>query len=255
MGISDGVNPKPQNDSIKEDVLKAIHDGQVKMRPKWQFSTKATLMVFGMVLIAFTVLFLVSFIVFVLRQTGVLFEPGFGFSNLGVFFMSLPWVMILLAAVFMLLLEMIIKKYPFAYARPFLYSSLAVIFLGIIGGIIIGETPLHQRFFDEAENGQLPFAGPIYQHYGEQPQNVTVGTITQINSNGYQILLYGDEDDIFSVVVGPQTQVPPPGSLKEGDIIVILGPRQGSIIVASAIQRPFNLPPPGRRAVVPGNGE
>jgi len=66
------------NNSIKADVLKAIKDGQVKMRPKWQFITKAALLIVGVVLVALTILYLVSFIVFVLRQTGLLFVPGFG---------------------------------------------------------------------------------------------------------------------------------------------------------------------------------
>ena len=154
---------------MKDDVLKAIQGGQVKMRPKWQFITKAALMLLGVVLVALTTLYLVSFIVFILRQTGVLFVPAFGPGAFGVFFMSLPWLLIALAAIFMLLLEILIKRYSFAYGRPFLYSALAVIFLGIAGGIIIGETPLHERFFDAAENGQLPFAGPVYEYYRQQP--------------------------------------------------------------------------------------
>ena len=89
--------PKP---SMKNDVLKAIQAGQVKMRPKWQFITKAALMVLGVVLAALATLYLVSFIVFILRQTGVLFVPAFGPGAFGVFFMSLPWLLILLAAVF-----------------------------------------------------------------------------------------------------------------------------------------------------------
>jgi len=201
-------------------------------------------------LAAMTVLYLVSFIVFVLWRTGVLYLPGFGFQSLGIFFLSLPWLLILLAAVFMLLLEIFIRRYSFAYGRPFLYSALAVIFLGIAGGIIIGETPLHEKFFDEAENGSLPLAGPMYEYFGQQPQNVTVGLITQINNAGYQIQS-GDGDDVFSVVVTPQTQIPPPNTLKVGDIILILGSRQGKIIFAQGIQKPGTLPPPRRRLVIP----
>jgi hypothetical protein len=244
------MTEQPKTDSIKEGVLKAIEDGRVKMRPKWQFIAKAALAILGVVLVALTTLYLVSFIVFVLRQTGVLFVPGFGFRGFGIFFLSLPWLLIALAALFMLLLEIIIKRYSFAYGRPFLYSALAVVFLGIIGGIIIGETPLHERFFDEAESGHLPFARPMYEYFGQEPQNITVGAITKITGNGYQIQS-GDGDDLFSVIVSPQTQTPPPNTLKVGDIILILGPRQGKTILAQGIQKPSTLPPPRRRFVVP----
>ena len=165
--------------------------------------------------------------------------------------MSLPWVLILLAAIFMLFLEILVKRYSFAYARPFLYSALAVIFLSLIGGILIGQTPLHERFFDEAENGQLPFAGFLYEYYGQQSSNVTVCIITEINSSGYRVALFSDLDDTYTVIVGPQTQAPPPGSLKVGDAVVILGPRKGNTIVASGIQKPSSLPLPRRRVVVP----
>lgn len=251
MIISNGVTKDPKTESIKDGVLKAIADGRVRMRPKWQFITKTVLLIVGAALLTLTVLYLVSLIEFVLRRTGVWFVPYFGPSGYGIFFMSLPWVLILLAAIFMLLLEILVKRYSFAYARPFLYSALAVIFLGIIGGIIIGETPLHERFFDEAENGQLPFAGPIYEYFGQRPSNVTIGEITQINSNGYQISLFGDADDSFAVIVGQQTQAPPPNSLKVGDVIVILGPRRGSVITALGIQKPSSPPSSRRRLVVP----
>ena len=241
---------QPKIDTMKDEVLKAIQGGQVKMRPKWQFITKTALLFAGVSLVAVAILYLVSFIVFVLQQTGVLFVPGFGSRGFGIFFLSLPWVLIALAAVFMLLLEILIKRYSFAYGRPFLYSALAVIFLGLIGGIIIGETPLHERFFDEAELGQLPFVGVFYEHFGQQPANITVGIITQINSNGYRVQC-GDVDDVFSVVVGPRTQTPPPGSLKVGDTILILGPRQGNTIVAQGIQKSSALPPSRRRVVIP----
>ena len=239
-----------QPPQLKDSILKAIEDGRVKMRPKWQFITKTALTILGVVLLALTVLYLVSFIVFVLWRSGVLYVPGFGFHSFGIFFLSLPWILILLAAVFMLLLEIFIRRYSFAYGRPFLYSALAVIFLGIVGGIIIGETPLHEKFFDEAENGRLPLAGPMYEYFGQQPQNVTVGLITQITGNGYQVQS-GDGDDVFSVVVTPQTQTPPPSSLKVGDIILILGPRHGNTILAQGIQKPGTLPPPRRRLVIP----
>ena len=247
------MSVEPNQNSIKEGVLKAIEQGQVKMRPRWQFITKTALLVLGVVIAALTTLFLVSFIVFILRQTGILFVPGFGPQGFGIFFLSLPWLLILLASIFMLLLEILIRRYSFAYGRPFLYSALAVIFLGIIGGLIVAQTPLHEKFFDEAENGALPFAGPMYEHFGRLPSNVTVGVITKVNTNGFQVRC-ADPDDVFSVVVGPQTQMPPAGSLNLGDVILILGPRQGDIIVAQGIQKPGSLPLPRQRSIpVPPN--
>ena len=77
------MTEEQKKDSIKEGVLKAIADGQVKMHPKWQFVTKTVLLIVGAVLLALTILYLVSFIVFVLRRTDIWFVPGFGPSENG----------------------------------------------------------------------------------------------------------------------------------------------------------------------------
>jgi hypothetical protein len=232
----------PQQHSLRDNVLKVIESGRIKMRPKWQFVTQTILFIIGIILVVFTMLFLASFIVFMLRQTGVWFVPGFGLQGFGVFLASLPWVLVVIAVIFIGLLEILIRRYSFIYGQPLMRSAFGVIALAVIGGIIIGFTSFHQNLFDRAENGQLPFAGPLYEQFGQPPQNVTVGKITQITDAGYQI--QGPRGENFSVVVTPGTQLPPENNLKIGDLIVILGQRQQGNIQAIGIQKPGNLPPP-----------
>jgi hypothetical protein len=236
------MNEQPSKPSIKDNVLKVIESGRIKMRPKWQFVTQTVLLIVGTVLIALTTLYLGSFIVFVLRQNGAWFTPGFGFRGFGIFFSSLPLVLLALSLVFMILLEILVRRYSFAYSRPFLYSALGVILLVTIGGVVIGYTSLHQRLFDESENGHIPFGRPFYRQFTEPRGDVTVGTITEITNNGCKIS--GPRDEIFSVIVNDQTQLPPDNNLNVGDNIVILGPREGSTISALGIQKPGFLPPP-----------
>ena len=89
---------------------------------------------------------------FALRQTGVLFVPGFGSEGFGTFFMSLPWVLIALSVSFIALLEILIRRYSFAYSRPYAYSSLGVILLVVLGGIAIGYSSFHQNLYDRARD-------------------------------------------------------------------------------------------------------
>lgn len=232
-----------QPEQLKDAVLKAIESGQVKMRPKWQFVLRTVVLVLGIVLVALTTLFLASFIVFALRQTGVLFVPGFGREGFGAFFGSLPWVLLAVAVVFMILLEVLIRKYSFAYGRPLTYSAVGVVVIVLAGGVAIGYTSFHQNLFDRAERGNLPIGGPMYEHFMQPQDNVTVGVITGLTNPGYKIR--DRRGKIFTVKVTSQTKLPPGNDFTIGDNVVVLGSRHGDSIDAIGIEKPGpGLPPP-----------
>lgn len=227
--------------SMKDNVLEVIGSGKVKMRPRWQFISRAALLIAGIILGVGVTLFLSSLIVFILRQTGVWFVPGFGFHGYGIFFSSLPWILIVLAVVFIILLEILIRKYSFAYGRPFMYSVLGVIVVVTLGGVVIGYSSFHHNLFNRAEHGRLPFGGPLYRQFMQPPGNVTVGTILEITNMGYKI--QGHRDQIFVVTITPQTKISE-NNFNIGDNILVIGERQGNAIQAEEIEKPDHLPPP-----------
>jgi len=69
----------------------------------------------------------------------------------------------------------------------------------------------------------------------EPPDNVTVGTITEITSTGCKIL--GPRNGLFAVTFNPQISMPPKNNFIIGDSIVILGLRQGETIQAKGIKK------------------
>ncbi len=108
--------------NINDRIFEKIKNGQVKMRPKLYFVLKSLIFALGIVLASILVLFLFSFIVFCLKLGGIWFLPKFGFRGLGIFFISFPWFLILLALFLIFLLEIIAKKYSFVYKRPIIFS-------------------------------------------------------------------------------------------------------------------------------------
>src|SRR3990167_8644737 len=129
---------------IKAKILAAIESGKVTMRPRWHFVLQATLVICGLVIVLLALLFLTSFIIFSLRNTGVWFAPSFGYRGIGVFLTSLPWLLIGLTVIFVVLLEILVKKYSFAYRQPLLYSALALVLIVTIGGVAIAQTPFNR---------------------------------------------------------------------------------------------------------------
>jgi hypothetical protein len=227
------MNNNSHKNSIQDNVLKAIEAGKVKMRPKWHFVARTSLLIVGTILVVLALLYLVSLILFIMRQTGVLFVSGFGFSGISAFFLSAPWLLIIIAVIFIIILQILIKKYSFGYGRPLLYSALAIIVLVVVGGILVEMTPLHRGLFNRAENNGLPLAGGLYRQFGEQEHdNITVGVVTEVLDNGYKITTQGGE--ALTVTITSQTKGAPGFAI--GDTIVVLGSRQDDTIMAEGIR-------------------
>lgn len=221
---------------MQKRVLEAIRAGQVKMRPKWHFILKAILAALGGALLLIAVLYLTSFILFISRQTGVLFMPIFGVKGWHVFFASLPWLLIVLLLVFILVLEILVKRYSFAYRRPLLYSAVGIVLFTIAGGYIIAATSLHGRLFKSAERGELPFAGRFYREYGlRQVQNVHLGTISEITDNGF--LIKGRRNDALRIIISAQTRFPLGTDFVKDDTVVVFGERDGETVRALGVRK------------------
>jgi len=180
------MNQSPDQKPIQEKVLAAIEAGQVKMRPRWHFVLQAILMAMGGVLLLLTLVYLASFIIFSLRQTGVWFVPIFGSAGWREFLHSLPWILILLTGAFLAVLEILVRRYAFAYRQPLLVSALGILVVVLLGGLIVAQTPFHRRLFESARQGRLPVAGPFYRQFGmPRLDDVHRGTIVQVVRNGF----------------------------------------------------------------------
>lgn len=239
------MNNENHENSIQENVLKAIEAGKIKMLPKWHFVLRAALVIVGIVLISLVLLYLVSFIIFILRQTGTLFIPGSGLYGINLFLESTPWLLVGIAVVFIVLLQILIKKYAFGYGKPLMYSAIGIIIFVIFGGALVEMSPLHRNLFRQAEDRGLPFAGAIYKQYGTRRiGNITIGPIVEVIDTGYKI--ESRENENVNVIVTPQTRMPIGITFKLGDIIVVFGHRKDNMVSADGIRIFDGLMPPLR---------
>lgn len=227
-------NLKAPDSSLGQSVLNAIEEKHVAMRPKWHFALHVSLLAIGTILASLTLIFLVSFIVFSLRQNGSWFVIGFGSEGWMEFIRSLPWLLIILALGFIIILGILVKKYSFSYGRPLLYSALGIILFAGLGGFLLALTPLHSGLFDQAVEYRLPLGGQFYRSYSHAaPPKVVTGIIVRQNEHGYMI--YDQDQELLLVLITPYTKLPrQPLSLH--DLIVVLGDRHGATIEARGIE-------------------
>ncbi len=210
-------------------VIDKIKKEQIKMRPKIYFTLRTLFISLITLLVALFVLYLISFIIFNLRASGVWFLPKFGFSAMGIFFKSLPWLLILIAIVLIIVLELLVKHFRFAYRRPVLYSILGIIILTILGSFLIGRANLHPNLFWKARQGKLYMVGGFYRGFGAPKlPNVHRGIVTEIIDKGFY--LETPRGEILTIVVASN-------NIEKSDRVVILGKRDNGIVRAFKIRR------------------
>ena len=227
-----------ENDSktIKEKVLTRIKNGQAEMKPRWHFALKAVLWLTGTVIVALLLLYLTSFVLFSLRQTGAWFVPIFGLRGLGLFIASIPWLLVILAGVFIAILEILVKHYAFAYRKPLLYSLLAIVLLVFVGSFAVFKARLHQGIFMLVREGGIPIAWPLYREFGlKQFREIHPGVIMEINDNGFD--LENRSREVLKVIVTPQTRFPLGTDFRTQDFVVVFGRRQDDTIEALGIRK------------------
>lgn len=222
--------------SIKDKVLETIRNGEVKMHSRRHFILKTGLLITGCVLLFFSLLYLVSFIVFVTRQNGVWFVPIFGFRGLRSSFVSLPWFLILISILFIFILEFLVKRYSFAYKKPLLYSAGAIILFAVIGGGIVARTSFHRNLFQKAREDRLPITGPLYRQFSmPHSKDISQGTIEAITENGFVIMTPRGEK--LNVAVTPETRLPYGFDFAEGNFVVVFGRREDGTIHALGVRK------------------
>lgn len=230
------MNNDEKREILKNSILSKIRSGQTKMRPRWYFVLRAILFIVLIVVAALALFYLTSFIFFVLRYTGILFVPAFGFYGTVVFLESLPWPLIFAAVIFLILIEILLERYSFAYRRPLVYSIAGIIILVIIGGFILSRTGLHQKLFCRDKDWGLPVAGFLYRGYAlKELKNIHTGVVTATTTGGFQIANRRGES--ITVVVPPNAAFPPDVDFGIGDRMVIVGDRNDGSVQAFGARR------------------
>lgn len=205
---------------MKESVLEAIKCGAVKMKPRWRFVLEAALYATGVFLIFLAVVYLVSFIFFMMHQGGLWFIPAFGLRGWIAFFQSMPWLLIGFSLIFIIILEVLVSKYSFAYRRPFLYSALGIIvFSFIFGGII---SPFHGTMSKSMKEGHVPIAETFYRSFDTQGfQGVYKGKVIHFVPDGF--VLHDVMRGTTTIYLSSSTRLPMGANFGPGDMVVIMG--------------------------------
>ena len=230
------TNHNDHKPSLRDAVLEAIQSGNVTMRPKWHFVLRAILALVGIGIVVLTLLYLASFILFLLRRSGMMFVPVFGARGWFIFIRSLPWLLFALLALFIVVLQILVQHYSFAYRKPLVYSVVGIVVIVIAGGSIVAQTSFHRRFMRNAERHHVPFAEPFYRQFGHPRfRSIHRGIITQAESNGFT--MSAQDEEPITVMISPKTRLPLGADFSAGDMVVVFGDLDDHTIEAFGVRK------------------
>lgn len=235
-----------KNNSIKS-FLKNIEDRHVKMHSKSYFVVRTLLLLLGVLIFSLLILFIVSFVFFVLRQSGGWYAPAFGPRGFGLFLLTVPWILVVIALVFIAVLEYLVRRYSFGYRRSLMYTAIGVVVLALVGGFLIERTTVHHALFRQAAGNRLPFVGGLYKGFEHRkPGDMLIGQVVGYTDQGF--IIETAETSTLEVVLTPETRLPFGADFELGDRVIVLGGFDGTKIIASGIRdtdEDFEfLPPP-----------
>ncbi|MCA9360447.1 hypothetical protein KC730_00980 [Candidatus Kaiserbacteria bacterium] len=222
-------------DNLQKNILNKIKAGEISMVPKWHFVLRGVLWATMTIVVALIAIYLLSFVMFALRESGLMFAPLFGWSGLVLFIVSSPWIIILASGFFLLALYVLVSHYSFSYQKPLVYSMVGLVFLVIALSSFIQTTGFHNQAGDFANRHGVPGLAPLYRGVGERPpQDVTKGTISELTDS--QFTLIADSGEVYTVELNNRTKLPKQAELIEGESVFVFGHLEETTIKAFGVR-------------------
>lgn len=224
---------KKQLVKMRDSVLNAIHADEVTMRSRYYFLVRSALWVLGSILAFGITLYLISFIAFLFRGNALYALTSLGPKGFTTLFFSLPWVLLLLVFLVFVLLQFLSTHFAFVYRRPFIHTILASVFVLIIGGVLIGQSTLHDRAYRFSQEHRVPFAGSLYKDAVRERDNIRIGTMHNYTDTGFA--LKGRDGIDYSVTITETTRMPHI-ALEENTMVLVIGETNDTFIQAFGVR-------------------
>lgn len=225
---------------IKNYILDKIKRGDIKKIPKFIFDLKKILWASFAFIIFLIILFLGSFILFVLQFSGLMSLPNFGIFGFQLLMGNFPWILLSLFLILILVLEALVSRYKFSYKKPLIYSFLIVIAVVSCASFFAWKTSLQERIYQNFKNDT--FLQYFYNQYLNPPPDVFhPGTVLKMTINGF--ILEGSDKKQINVEISNNTKIPEGFKIFSGAKILVIGKTENGVIKAQAIG---NAPATGR---------
>ncbi len=231
--------------NLKDKILKEIKAGEVAMTPRAYFTLKMVALAvlsFGVFL---TSAFLFNFIVFGIRMSGQDALLGFGLSGWRAFLHFFPWPLLMLDALFIFLLQKLLREFRVGYSVPILYLVGGLLGVALLTGFAFAlATPLNERLHER--RGNLP--PPMRALYdgahrgGREGDGFCRCTILAIDGTTLTVedtrpVSEGGATSTLTVVLPLDNRRATTTGLAVGDVVFIAGEEADGVIKAFGVRK------------------
>lgn len=210
---------------IRSQVMEAIRARRVEAKPRWHFLLASVAGALAFAILAISLLYVTSLLLFILREHGLLVVPAFGWRGLASLTASLPWLVLGLSLVLAALFGSAVRRFAAFYRRPALVSSAAVLFVAVLTGLFVAKTPLHRLLAAEARDGRLPSLLGVWYREPFRTQrgpDAYAGTIVATVPDGFLAADDGDSP-LVHVIITRRTMLPDGADFRIGARIMAIG--------------------------------
>jgi hypothetical protein len=210
-------------DMDEEKIIETIRSGKTKMRSRAYFFMQAALAALGAAFLFLLILFIVTFIIFVLQENGGFFAANFGPAGWSVFLSSLPWSIFLLSLALLLVLWLLLRRYSVVYHRPFLYTLLFLIVVISITAVFLFPSSIHGGIFRYASRNQMPVVAGVYEFETTPISGIGIYRGQVVTRATSSFVLEDRMGQTSTVFVTPAEASSALGQADPGDYVIVFG--------------------------------
>jgi hypothetical protein len=221
--------PGDRKIDLSQKVMAQIKGQHIKMHSKLYFVLGSALVGGGLAGALMTAMFFLAVVSFRLRAYGPLEYLRFGRLGLRPFFMTFPWIPLLVGVAGIVGGVVLLKKCEFSYKRSFISIAIVLVTLVLVFGFLLDQAVFDERF------RQDPIGRLLHERKQLSGDSWVVGEIIVVGES--EITILGPDNEEVKVIWGEDALLPCEGSLEAGQRVRLIGKWQDDVFVARGIGR------------------
>jgi hypothetical protein len=204
-----------------EEIINTIKSGEAKMHSRAYFVARAVFAIIAALVLFTLILFIATFIIFALQQNGGFFATNFGLGGWAIFLESLPWVIFLLSIALLLILWLLLRRYPVVYHQPVLYTLLIlIVVIGLIAVFLLPSS-IHGVIYRYVSKNQTPMVAGVYEFETAPMSGIYRGQVIVLATSSF--VLGNTIGQTSTVLVVPSMASSELVDIEPGDYVIIFG--------------------------------
>jgi len=130
--------------NLKNEILKKIKKGEIKMKPRWYFILGSIITFFGFLFSTISAILIFNLILFLFRTH---YGPMYHY-RLQLILTNYPWWLIILGIILLILGIKILKNYDFSYKKNFLVIIIVYFLIIFLSVYLIDYFNLNKSFYN-----------------------------------------------------------------------------------------------------------